>query len=85
MTGDAMTADDLRKLYWTDPFRPFVLELADGRRLDVREREWMAISPANNQAVVAPTILEMEFIDFPAEATVRFTDDAVPAAANGAA
>jgi len=80
-----MTAADLRKLYWAEPFRPFVLELADGRKLTALKREWMAISPADNQAVIAPTVLEYEFVDLPTEAVVRYLGDAVPATANGAA
>lgn len=80
-----MTADDLRKLYYAEPFRPFVLELPDGRNLTVHKREWMAISPVNTQASIAPTILEFELVDLPTEAVVRFTEDTVPAQGNDAA
>jgi hypothetical protein len=81
-----MTADDLRKLYWADPFRPFQLDLADGRQIAVVRREWMAISPTGDTAVVAPTVAEMEIIDLPAVNGIRFFGDAVPTtAATGAA
>ena len=80
-----MTADELRALYWAEPFRPFQLDLTDGRRVTVARREWLAISPTGDTAVVAPTVPEMEIIDLPAVRGVRFFPDAVPANASGAA
>lgn len=80
-----MTIDDLRKLYWTEPFEPFQLELNDGRQITVAKREWMALSPAGDTIVVAPTVLEMEIIDIPAIMGLRFFGPPVASPANGAA
>lgn len=64
--GDRMTAHDLRKLYWSEPFQPFHLELNDGRRIAVARRDWLAISPTDDTIVVAPTVFDMEIVDLPA-------------------
>jgi hypothetical protein len=80
-----MTADDLRKLYWAEPFEPFQLELRDGRRITVAQREWMAISPTGDSAVVAPTVLQMEFIDIPQIMGLRFFSQSTTMPTNGAA
>jgi len=80
-----MTADDLRTLYWTEPFEPFELELTDGRRVAVARREWLAISPTGDTVVVAPTVLEMEIIDIPAIAGRGSFGPSARATANGAA
>lgn len=80
-----MTADDIRRLYWRDPFEPFQLELADGRRFTVAKREWMAISPTGASMVVAPTILEMEIIDIPTIVGHRVFGPPITMSTNGAA
>jgi hypothetical protein len=78
-----MTAHELRRLYWSEPFEPFQLDLHDGRQILVASRDWLAISPTNDTIVVAPTIFAMEFIDVPAIDGCRYINNR--AAVNGAA
>jgi hypothetical protein len=47
-----MTGDRLRSLYDAQPFRPFVIHLADRRALPVQHREFLALSPTGGTAVV---------------------------------
>jgi hypothetical protein len=58
-----MTVDDVRKLYWAEPFEPFQLVLKDGREFLVAKREYLAISPTGDRIVVAPKIEDFELID----------------------
>lgn len=45
-----MTSDKLREVLRAAPFQPFILHLADGRQLEVRHPELMAISPSGRIA-----------------------------------
>jgi hypothetical protein len=47
-----MTGDRIRSLYGAQPFRPFIIHLADGRELAVQHREFLALSPTGGTAVV---------------------------------
>lgn len=47
-----MTTVEVRKLYEARPFKPFVLHLADGRRVRVTHPEWMAFSPSGRTVTV---------------------------------
>lgn len=47
-----MTVDQLRKCLHAVPFRPFVIYMADGRRLRVEHPEFVAISPTGRTAQV---------------------------------
>jgi hypothetical protein len=40
-----MTAEQLRRLYDAQPFKPFIIHLADGREIPVRHREYIMVSP----------------------------------------
>jgi hypothetical protein len=66
-----MTAEDIRKLYWADPFQPFQLVLRDGREVLVAERGHLSISPTGRRIAVAARIEEFELIDLDAVAGVR--------------
>ena len=39
-------------MYNAAPFRPFIMHLADGRRIPVRHREFMATAPSGRTLVV---------------------------------
>ena len=41
-----MTIEQLRKFYDAQPFKPFVMHLADGRAIPVMHREFMASAPS---------------------------------------
>ena len=47
-----MTIEQVRILYDAEPFQPFVMHLADGRRIPVAHREFMASAPSGRTVVV---------------------------------
>lgn len=47
-----MQIKDLQAFYRTQPFRPFILHLADGREIGVAHPEFIAFSPTGRSAVV---------------------------------
>jgi hypothetical protein len=58
-----MTADDVRKLYWAEPFIPFQLVLRDGREILVAKREYLSIATTGDRIAIAPRIEDLEIID----------------------
>jgi hypothetical protein len=53
MQGDQrMTVDQVRNVANEQPFRPFVFQLADGRQIPVRHREFMMPSPSGRTVIV---------------------------------
>jgi hypothetical protein len=51
-SSEIMSIDKVRELYNTQPFHPFTMHLADGRRIDVQSRECMAAAPNGRTVVV---------------------------------
>ena len=47
-----MTSDKVKEILRSEPFQPFIVHLADGRSLNVRHPEQMAISPSGRIAYV---------------------------------
>ena len=47
-----MTIEQLRNVYDSKPFRPFVIHLADGRQIPVLSREVMLTAPSGRTIVV---------------------------------
>jgi hypothetical protein len=47
-----MTIKQVKQLYNSAPFKPFIIYLADGRRIPVKHREFMATSPSGRTIVV---------------------------------
>ena len=47
-----MTIEQLRTLYNAQPFRPFVIHLADGRQVPVHHREFIMPAPSGRTLVV---------------------------------
>jgi hypothetical protein len=58
-----MTIERIRDLYQAEPFRPFVLHMADGRDVAVRHRESVALSPGGRTVVVYQPDDSMNIID----------------------
>jgi hypothetical protein len=48
----AMSVDELKKCIVASPFRPFVLNIADGRRVSVVGRDFILIPPEKGRTVV---------------------------------
>ena len=47
-----MSADELRKCIVASPFRPFTLNIADGRRIPVIGREFILVPPEKGRIVL---------------------------------
>lgn len=47
-----MTSDRLKQVHSDRPFLPFIVRLADGRRLPVRHPEMLAMSPTGRTVVL---------------------------------
>jgi hypothetical protein len=47
-----MTIEELRNVYNAQPFKPFVMHLADGRKIPVRHREFIAAAPSGRTVTV---------------------------------
>ena len=58
-----MKISELQKLYDAEPFRPFLIHLADGRKIPVKHREFMALSPSGRTAYVYQMNDDSDIID----------------------
>ena len=58
-----MTIEQLRNLYNAQPFRPFVIHLADGREVPVHHREFIMAVPSGRTVVVCQPDDTMNIID----------------------
>lgn len=58
-----MQAKELQSIYRAQPFREFVMHLADGRSIRVPHPELMALSPTGRNAVVYTKDGAFEIID----------------------
>jgi hypothetical protein len=47
-----MTTDQLRNVWKAEPFRPFVIHLADGRQVKVGHPEFLTRSPSGRSIIV---------------------------------
>ncbi len=47
-----MMIERFRDLYGAQPFRPFVIHLADGREIRVHHREFLALGPTGRTVIV---------------------------------
>jgi hypothetical protein len=57
------TIDDIRKLYWADPFQPFKVCLDDGRQVTVSERLQIALDPTGRRIAVALPDETIDLVD----------------------
>jgi hypothetical protein len=73
-----MTIEQLRNLYNAQPFRPFVIHLADGRAVPVHHREFMMTVPSGRTIFVAQPDDSVNIIDL-----LLVTDLELKPAANG--
>jgi hypothetical protein len=48
-----MTIEQIRNLYNAQPFRPFVIHLADGRELPAQHREFVMTVPSGRTLIAA--------------------------------
>jgi hypothetical protein len=64
-----LTIDDVRKLYWTEPFQPFKVCLDDGREVVVSERLHIALDPTGRRIALALPDETVDIVD-----VARITD-----------
>jgi hypothetical protein len=58
-----LNIEEIRNAYRAEPFVPFVLHLADGRKIPVRERFFMMFPPGTRTITVAVSDDAFDFID----------------------
>jgi hypothetical protein len=58
-----MTIERMRELYDAEPFRPFVIHLADGREIPVVHREFIMTTPGGRTIIVAQPDDSLNIID----------------------
>jgi hypothetical protein len=58
-----MTVEKLEQFHKTQPFRPFRINLADGRYLDIEHPEFLARTPTGRTVVVVKPDETFEVID----------------------
>jgi hypothetical protein len=58
-----MTIEQLRNFYNADPFRPFVIHLADGRAIPVHHREFIMAVPSGRTVVICQPDDTLNVID----------------------
>jgi len=58
-----VTIEQLRNAYSAQPFRPFIIHLADGREIPVRHREFMMAVPSGRTVVVCQPDDTLNIID----------------------
>ena len=75
-----MTYEEIRRLWWNEPFQPIELELADGRTLTIQSNEHFAIAPGADRLVFADRIENFDLIDLDQIKSYRLLDPQ-PAAA----
>ncbi|HET6576128.1 MAG TPA: hypothetical protein VFG68_21175 [Fimbriiglobus sp.] len=73
-----MTAEDVRRLYWAEPFLPFQLVLDDGREVLVSRREHLTIAATGDRITVCPRLEDFEIVDLSTVKGVRMFGPPVP-------
>ena len=58
-----MTIEQIRTIYDAQPFQPFVVHLADGRKVPVRHREFIMAVPRGRTIVVCQPDGTLNIID----------------------
>jgi hypothetical protein len=58
-----MTIEQMRAAYQAQPFRPFVIHLADGREIPVAHREFIMSVPSGRTVIVAQPDDTVNIID----------------------
>ncbi len=73
-----MPPDQLRLAYNAQPFKPFIIRMADGRDITVEHREFMTIAPSGRFTIVVRPDDSYEVIDLILVASLEY-----PARSNG--
>lgn len=58
-----MTTDQLRNVWKAEPFRPFIIHLAEGRQVEVRHPEFLSRSQSGRSIIVHQADESFNIID----------------------
>ena len=72
-----MTIERIRELYSSQPFRPFVMHLADGRQLLVAHPEFLSFSPSGRTVVVHQPDDSLNIVDLLLVTDIEIRADAL--------
>ncbi len=75
---DQSTIEQVKQLYNAAPFTPFIIHLADGRRIPVNHREFMALSPSGRLAAVYQADDTSDIIDLLSVTGLEMRDGKAP-------
>ncbi len=67
-----MTIERIREFHSAQPFQPFVMHLGDGRAIEVRHQEFMALGPGGRTVVVFQPDDSMNVVDLLLVTDVEF-------------
>lgn len=73
-----MTIEQVKQLYNAAPFKPFIIHLADGRRIPVKHREFMATAPSGRTIVVYQPDDSFNIIDLLLVTSLEVKNGTVP-------
>lgn len=73
-----MTIEQLRTVYGAQPFRPFIIHLADGGEIPVHHREFLMTVPSGRTIIVAQPDDTLNIVDL-----LLVTDLEIKPVANG--
>jgi hypothetical protein len=71
-----MTIEQMRDAWHAQPFKPFVIHLADGRQLPVQSKEYLSSSPSGRTFVVWQPDDHMNIVDLLLVTGVEFKSTA---------
>ena len=79
-----MTIEKIRDLYNAQPFRPFILHLADGRAVPVDHPEFLAAAPSGRTVVIYQPDDTMNIVDLLLVTDLEVRPNGRPSKKNGA-
>jgi hypothetical protein len=73
-----MTLEQLRAVHQANPFRPFAIHLADGRKYDVPHRDFLSHSPSGRTVIVYHETESFSIIDMLLVTELEILNGAAP-------
>ena len=58
-----MKIEEIRKLLHTQPFRPFLIHVADGGRIPVKHEDFAALAPTGREMIVYQANGDYQVVD----------------------
>jgi hypothetical protein len=74
-----MILNEIHQLNWAKPFRPFTVNLADGRSIAVSHPELMALSPSANEIFVYQPTGMFDIVNLALVTSITAQPQAAPA------